>query len=193
MTWDALPGRASIRRPGFQALPHLVGPDPASRSSPRTPGQDPIPLMLTRSSPRVDSLSSRGSPGAWIVTDLSPRLPSRLLERCRSRRSLQQVARGRGTDGQRGPGSSQQPVRMPTPPAPSSAPRLPTCACGSCGSGPTCRSSPSTGTRCPWRPNAAPCSAPGPRAGAFWGAPQPPPSPPASSGQGAPSGNQPSP
>ena len=102
MTWDALPGRASIRRPGFQALPHLVGPDPASRSSPRTPGQDPIPLMLTRSSPRVDSLSSRGSPGAWIVTDLSPRLPSRLLERCRSWRSLQQAARGHGTDGQRG-------------------------------------------------------------------------------------------
>lgn len=52
---------------------------------------------LTRSSPRVDSLSSRGSPGAWIVTDLSPRLPSRLLERCLSRRSLQQEARGTGT------------------------------------------------------------------------------------------------
>lgn len=60
----------------------------------------PQPLTLTRSSPLVDSLSSRGSPGAWIVTDLSPRLPSRLLERCRSRRSLQQKARGTGTEGQ---------------------------------------------------------------------------------------------
>lgn len=35
-----------------------------------------------------------------MVTDLSARLPSRLLERCRSRRSLQQKARGTGTEGQ---------------------------------------------------------------------------------------------
>lgn len=83
-------------------------------------------------------------------------------------------------------GPVARPARAPTP-------CTPTCACGSCGSGQTCRSSPSTGTRCPWRPNAAPCSAPGPQAGAFWGAPLPPPSGPASSGQGAPSGSQPSP
>lgn len=45
----------------------------------------------TRSSPLVDSASSSGSPGAWMVTDLSPRLlPSRLLARCLSRRSLRE-------------------------------------------------------------------------------------------------------
>lgn len=46
-------------------------------------------MILTRSSPRVDSASNSDSPGAWMVTDLSPRLlPSLLLERCLSRRSL---------------------------------------------------------------------------------------------------------
>lgn len=46
-------------------------------------------FALTRSSPRVDSASSSGSPGAWMVTDLSARLLlSRLLERCLSLRSL---------------------------------------------------------------------------------------------------------
>lgn len=155
--------------------------------------------MLTRSSPLVDSLSSRGSPGAWIVTDLSPRLPSRLLERCRSRRSLQQEARETETKVKRG---FQVPSAAPYPttlayttslyqPDPLGA--RPTCASGSCGSGPTCRNSPSTGTRCPWRPNAVPCSAPGPRAGTSWGVPQPPPSAQASSGQEAPLGSQPSP
>lgn len=59
------------------------------------PHGSPLPI-LTLSSPRVDSLSSKGSPGAWMVTDLSPRLPSRLLERCRSRRSLE-----RGREGSR--------------------------------------------------------------------------------------------
>lgn len=47
-------------------------------------------VWLTLSSPRVDSASSSGSPGVWMVTDLSPRLLlSRLLERCRSLRSLE--------------------------------------------------------------------------------------------------------
>lgn len=73
-----------------------VGRDQASRLFPLLADLHLIPT-LTRSSPRVDSLSSRGSPGAWIVTDLSPRLPSRLLERCLSRRSLQEEARGTGT------------------------------------------------------------------------------------------------
>jgi len=46
---------------------------------------------LTLSSPRVDSASSSGSPGAWIITDLSPRmLLSRLLARCRSFLSLEE-------------------------------------------------------------------------------------------------------
>lgn len=63
-------------------------PEPPG-SHPRDSNPAPCPLSpLTLSSPRVDSLSSKGSPGAWIVTDLSPRVPSRLLERCRSRRSL---------------------------------------------------------------------------------------------------------
>lgn len=69
-------------------------PEPPG-SHPRDSNPAPCPLSpLTLSSPRVDSLSSKGSPGAWIVTDLSPRVPSRLLERCRSRRSL---GKGRGT------------------------------------------------------------------------------------------------
>lgn len=47
-------------------------------------------MILTRSSPRVDSASNSDSPGAWMVTDLSPRLlPSLLLERCLSLRSLE--------------------------------------------------------------------------------------------------------
>lgn len=92
------------------------------------------------------------------------------------------------------------PSAAPTPPPKhtptrslSPAPALPTCAFGSFGSGPIYTNSPSTGTRCPWRRNAVPCSAPGPRAGASWGAPQPPPSAQASSGQEGPLGSQPSP
>lgn len=46
----------------------------------------------TLSSPRVDSASSSGSPGVWMVTDLSPRLLlSLLLERWRSLRSLGEI------------------------------------------------------------------------------------------------------
>lgn len=161
--------------------------------------------MLTRSSPLVDSLSSRGSPGAWIVTDLSPRLPSRLLERCRSRRSLQPEVGETEQKVKRGvlkvfsgdpypahppPPQHTPPLYQPGPPHHSAGH---TCAFWSCGNGPTCKSSPSTGTRCPWRLNAVPCSAPGSQAGASWGAPQPPPLAQASSGQEAPLGSQLSP
>lgn len=36
-------------------------------------------VRLTLSSPRVDSASRSGSPGVWMVTDLSPRLLLSLL------------------------------------------------------------------------------------------------------------------
>lgn len=48
-----------------------------------------VQCVLTRSSPRVLSASSSGSPGAWMVTDLSALLLlSLLFERCLSLRSL---------------------------------------------------------------------------------------------------------
>lgn len=47
-------------------------------------------ICPTLSSPLVDSASSRDSAGAWMVTDLSPRmLMSRLFERCLSLLSLE--------------------------------------------------------------------------------------------------------
>lgn len=160
--------------------PHLLPHVPPALTP--TIHTSPLPI-LTLSSPRVDSLSSRGSPGAWMVTDLSPRLPSRLLERCRSRRSLQGIGWGAGwvhaQAGDRGP--------------PKHAPVL-TCAYGSCGSARICMSSPSTATHCPCCRHAGACAAP--RRGAWLcptlGWPRPP-SEGASSGRGAPSGSRPSP
>lgn len=101
------------RRPGAH-LPWLclVETPPAPRHQKMSDLNHFIP-MLTRSSPLVDSLSSRGSPGAWIVTDLSPRLPSRLLERCRSRRSLQQESRETGTNRSRGDQGSFRRSQLP--------------------------------------------------------------------------------
>ena len=91
-------GPAQPARPLRRGAPGMPGAPaprrrlPPSAASPRR-GRDanpiPPPAQLTLSSPRVDSLSNKGSPGAWMVTDLSPRLPSRLFERCRSRRSLE--------------------------------------------------------------------------------------------------------
>lgn len=53
-------------------------------------------LTLTLSSPLVDSTSSSDSPGAWMVTDLSPRmLLSRLFERCLSLLSLERKKKRR--------------------------------------------------------------------------------------------------
>lgn len=47
-------------------------------------------IYPTLSSPLVDSVSSNDSAGAWMVTDLSPRmLMSRLFERCLSLLSLE--------------------------------------------------------------------------------------------------------
>ena len=78
-------------------------------------GSKPLyPQCSPAHSPLVDSLSSRGSPGAWIVTDLSPRLPSRLFERWRSRRSLQQEAEKRK---QRSKGDSR-PLQQSATPSP---------------------------------------------------------------------------
>lgn len=148
-------------------------------------------LTLTRSSPLVDSLSSRGSPGAWIVTDSVPRLPPRLLERCRSRgpcsrRPGNGHGRSRGGPVLQRPAPARRPVVLPPrfPPA-SALMHTPPVLAGAAWSGQTCRNSPKVlGLASPWRPNAAPCSAlQGHRLGSS-GGPLPPPSAPASSGQG---------
>lgn len=124
---------------------------------------------------------------------LVPPAPSRLLERCRSRRSLQQKAKGNGHGRSKGgpvllSGQLQPagPVVLPPGSPPASRSPSPVLLPGKGTAGKqTCRNSPSTGTQCPWRPNAAPCSAlQGHRLGPSE-APLPhTPSAPASSGQG---------
>lgn len=100
--------------------------------------------VLTLSSPREYSASSSGSPGAWMLTDLSPRmLLLRLLGRSLSLLSLKDTAEKKEYQ------SRLTSCHRRIPLSGVSSVRSCTCTCGTYGTETTCRSTPSIPTRCP--------------------------------------------